>query len=266
MIAIEHLTHLKIYWSLLTSLGYVPHHRDAVIKDVRTNLMIRGLRVLLGVCCSVALAAASEFVKPAPDLATQPYRNRLETVVKEHYPQLWTDRIEGMPVVTLLFEPDGSVARTKLEIRPHQHDTLTVSEEDFNFYGYGGRLRYIGEARVELPVNTVIVLFGGLDSSDLDRALVEHYFPQALKQGAPPNEGIWILFTHEGRVLRTGEESFDTRSLRSLLEKRYPGIQTSDMSLTPVIGGDGRPIKSASGQALQLHSVWLAAGSPMPEP
>jgi hypothetical protein len=221
---------------------------------------------VLALCSAVALAAP-DLRKPPPDAAAAPYRERFETLVKERYPQLATDQEAGTPVVTLLFEPDGRLARADLEIRAGPLALVTASEEQFYRFGHlAGQLRYIGEARIELPANTVLVVFGGLDSRDVDRVLVERYFPQIEEHGISTNEGIWILFDHDGRVLQSGKESFNARSLRSLLEKRYPGIRTSDMTLTPVLARDGSPIKNASGQPLRLHSVWLAAGSPVPEP
>jgi hypothetical protein len=100
---------------------------------------------------------------------------------------------------------------------------------------------------------------------DLDRALVQRFFPQVLAQRAPLKEGVWILFDHEGRVLRTGQEPLEPEHLREVLEQRYPGIQTSDMTATPVVGPNGRPIKDAHGHPLQLTCVWLASGSPLPK-
>lgn len=226
--------------------------------------MIRGASVIVALWCSVALAGP-ELRKPAPDAAAQPYREHLTTLVKARYPQLLTEHMAGTPVVTVLLEADGHVVQTHLEIRSPESEPLTASEEQFYRFGaLAGRLRYIGEARIDLPVNTVLVVFGGLDTRTVDRALVESFLPQVFAKTPPAHEGIWILFDHQGHVLRAGEERFDTGSLRSLLEKRYPGIRTSDMTLTSVIGQDGRPIKDSAGRALRLHSVWLADGSPLP--
>jgi hypothetical protein len=240
---------------------------DIAARKPRTYarlIMSRMLGVLA--LCSAVAHASPDLRKPPPDAAAAPYRERFEALVRERYPQLATEPAAGMPVVTVLFEPDGRLARTDLEIRAGPPEMVTASEEQFFRFGHlAGQLRYIGEARIELPANTVLVVFGGLDSRDVDRALVERYFPQIEEYGIPANEGFWILFDHEGHVLQSGQETFNTRSLRSLLEKRYPGIRISDMTLTPVLGRDGRPIKNASGQPLRLHNVWLAAGSPTPD-
>jgi hypothetical protein len=126
-------------------------------------------------------------------------------------------------------------------------------------------LRYIGAATIHLPANTVLVVFAGVGSRNVDRALVQRFFPQVFEKENPLSDGIWILLDHEGRVLRTGQENFKSGRLRQILEKRYPGIRTSDMTATPVVGRDGQTIRDLLGQPFELYCVWLAAGSPLPE-
>jgi hypothetical protein len=127
-----------------------------------------------------------------------------------------------------------------------------------------GDLRYLGESRIQTPLNTVLVVFGGRDSHTLDRALIERYFPDVLSQGVAPQMRIWILLDHEGRVLRTGEEAFDSGTLKTVLETRYAGIRTAEMTTSQVLARDGKPVTDSAGEALQLHCVWLAPGSPTP--
>jgi hypothetical protein len=170
-------------------------------------------------------------------------------------------------MITVLFDPDGTLAGADLQVFSGALSVLTASESQFARFGLtAGELRYIGVARIQLPLNAVLVVFGGRDSRDLDRALVERLFPKVLAQGGAPNEEMWILFDHEGRALRTGQEHFDPSKLRKILEVRYPGIQTSAMTVTAIIGRDGRPIRSPSHDAIQLYWVWLAIGSPLPKP
>jgi hypothetical protein len=168
-------------------------------------------------------------------------------------------------MVTVLFDPDGTLAGADLQVFSGALSVLTASELQFARFGLtAGELRYIGVARIQLPLNTVLVVFGGRDSRDLDRALVERFFPKVLVQGVSVGQGIWILFDHEGQVLRTGEEQFDPAKLRKILEARYSGIRTSGMTVTPILARDGRPIRSASHEEPQLYCVWLAADSPVP--
>ena len=220
---------------------------------------------VLALVSSSVVAADLDLRKPAPDAEAQPYRERLETIIGARYPKLLTEKVAGTPVVTVLFDPHGDLIRAELTLSRQPAALLSASEEQFSRFGVAsGRLRYIGAGRVQLPLNTVLVVFGGMDSQDVDRALVKLYFPTVLIKGASGNMGIWILFDHDGRVVRSGEEPFEPSELRTLLEERYAGIKTSSMTVAPVLGENGRPIRNSSQQTLQLHCVWLAVGSPLP--
>jgi hypothetical protein len=215
---------------------------------------------------TAATSTATDLRKPAPNPGARPYREQLQTLIKDRYPQLLTDTAQGIPVLTVLFNLSGDVARSELEVSAHPPSELAASEESFSHFGVlVGDLQYIAAASLQTPANTVFVVFGGLGSRQLDRSLVQRFFPKVLSEGVPLNEGIWILFDHEGKILRTGQEHFAPGSLRGVLENRYPGIQTADMTATPVVGPGGQPIKDSRGQPLQLMCVWLASDSPLPK-
>ena len=208
-------------------------------------------------------AADLRKLPPAPEV--QPYRQQLEALIEKRYPELLTQKITGTVMVTVLFEADGALIDTAFEIAPNDSQSLTASETQFARFGLSaGDLRYLGESRIQTPLNTVLVVFGGRDSHTLDRALIERYFPDVLSQGVAQQMGIWILLDHEGRVLRTGEEAFDSSALKTVLETRYPGIRTAEMTTSPVLARDGKPVTNSAGEALRLHCVWLAPGSPTP--
>jgi hypothetical protein len=222
----------------------------------------------LAMVTSLAIGQTSmpELRKPAPDAQALPNRERLETLIEQRYPRLLTEKMSGVVMVMLLFEPDGSLSGTNLEIVPQTSGPgpLTASEAQFARFGLAaGDLRYIGVSRVRLSLNTILVVFGAKDSRQLDHALVERFFPKALIQGLPGGFGIWILFDHEGRVLKSGQESVAAATLRETLENRFPGIRTQAMAVTPVAGRSRRGLKDAHVH-LQLYSVWLAADSPLP--
>jgi len=81
-------------------------------------------------------------------------------------------------MVTVLLEADGTLADTALEVLPCASRSLTASESQFARFGLkAGDLRYLGESRIQTPLNTMLVVFGGRDSHTLDRALIERYFP-----------------------------------------------------------------------------------------
>jgi hypothetical protein len=218
---------------------------------------------------SLAWAAPDVTVprKPAPDAQTQPYRERLESLIESRYPRLTTQRITGTALVTVLFDADGTLAASNLEIMAAPVSVLTASELRFASFGLAaGELKYLGVARISLPRNTILVIFGEKDSRELDLALVAHLFPNVLAQGVPAGQGIWVLFDHDGKVLRSGQERFEAKDLRRMLEARFRGIRTSDMTVTPVIDRQEPLVKPSRNSALQLHCVWLAVGSSLPAP
>jgi hypothetical protein len=96
-------------------------------------------------------------------------------------------------------------------------------------------------------------------------ALVEHFFPKVLDQGVPTGFGIWILFDHDGKVLRSGEERFQSQELRNMLETRFPSIRTSDIAVARVDG----PFSSPRNQPCAWKSKpppLLTASSPLRRP
>jgi hypothetical protein len=126
------------------------------------------LACVLSIWLACAAAAAET---PAPDTAVHPDRQQLETIIRKKYPQLLTQRFAGVPVVTALFNHDGTLASTELEIRSKNSGELTVSKLDFAHFGLkASDLSYIGLERFELPFNTVLVMFGGKGASDANHA------------------------------------------------------------------------------------------------
>lgn len=208
----------------------------------------------------------SELRKGPPDLGSRGYDKRLTALIQQRYPELNAGSPKGIPVVTVLLNYDGSVAGTHLELSPEGTPTLTASEEEFARFGLSaGRMQYIGVGRLQLPTTEAVVIFGAGDSRNLDRALIERFFPNALTQRAPPNDQLWVLFDHEGKILRVGEDTVAPERLRQTLEARFPGIHTADMTSSPVFGRDDRPLADLSHHALVLDCVWLTADSPLPD-
>jgi hypothetical protein len=211
----------------------------------------------------VASSSAVDVRKPAPDPATRTDQQRFKALIKVRYPDLITKTAQGVPIVTVLFDPQGEIVRTDLEISSTPPSELSASESSFNRFGaQADDLGYIGAASIDFPANTVLVVFAG--TRNANQALVQRFFPEVFEKGRSLSGGIWILLDHDGQVLRTGQESIKFGHLRQILEKRYPGIQTSDMTATPVVGRDGQPIRDMLGQPFQLYCVWLAADSALP--
>jgi hypothetical protein len=175
------------------------------------------------------------------------------------------ESLAGTPVLTVLFNSDGTVARSSLQIAAQTSGALTATELQFEPFGLrAGELQYVGEARVQLPHSTVFVVFGARSTQALDRALVEQYFPPALTSGVTGGETFWILFDHAGHVLKHGAEVFQSTDLRKAVESRYPGIRISDATVAPIIGRSGRPVENSRHKAVKLNCLWLAVDSPIP--
>jgi hypothetical protein len=102
----------------------------------------------------------------APDAAIHPDQQQLETIIRQKYPQLVTQKLAGVPVVTVLLNHDGTLAATDLEISANDPGKLTASRAQFARFGPKARdLSYIGVAHLRLPLNTVLVMFGGRSAS-----------------------------------------------------------------------------------------------------
>jgi len=212
-----------------------------------------------------APSASTELRKPAPNPGARPYREQLQALIRDRYPQLGIETTPGIPVLTVLFDLYGEIVRSELEFSTRPPAELAASEESFAHFGTAvGDLQYVADPSFQTAANTMFVIFGGLGSRQLDRSLVQRFFPQIVSGGASLNQGIWILFDHQGRVLRTGQEQFAPGSLSSVLESRYPGIRTADLTATPVVGQDSQRLKDPRGRPLQLTCLWLAADSPPP--
>ena len=178
----------------------------------------------------------------------------------------------------VIFNHDGTVARTDTEIFKGSPREFKATEAQFGRFGFTpDAVGYVGAQGIDFGTNQIIVVYAEpgaqhipftsnvfVDSQAIDRKLTEHFFPSAFQRGVSAGEGIWVLFDRDGAVLRTGQESFDPANLTRMLEARYRGIKVSTMTVTPVADASMRPVKSASGGELQLHSVWLDAGSPLP--
>ncbi len=260
--------------------------RMMMVTPVRHRMALAALTLVIAtslVLTATALSApvspvspAVSLVKPPPAAGRSGPAQTIVALVEARYPALLTHRSTGTPVVFALFNSDDTVERTDLEVFPGSADDFKSSKDQFERFGISpAAIGFVGRQGIRTPANTIIVIYAERqdrpdtsrlfpDLRAIDRALTERYFPQAFEHGVATGEGIWILFDHDGSVLRTGDESIQPTSLSRMLESRYPGIKVSAMTTTPVISANGYPVKNASGADLQLYSLWLAANSPLP--
>jgi beta-lactamase regulating signal transducer with metallopeptidase domain len=242
------------------------------------SLVIAASLVLAATGLSAPAGDSSMALRKPPPGHDGAVPEKFAALIKDRYPSLATQASGGTPVVTVLFNHDGTVARTDMEIFQGSPRDFKASAAQFGRFGLTpDTVGYVGEQGLDFGTNVILVVYTERgaqhfpftsnlfpNSRMIDRALAERFFPTAVERGVPAGEGIWVLFDRDGAVLRTGQESFDPDKLTHILESRYPGIKASDMTVTPVVDANMQPVKTASGGELHLHSVWLDVGSPLP--
>lgn len=125
-------------------------------------IVLPALASVLLTCLAWAAPEASDVEESTPDTAVHPDRQQLETIIRNRYPELLTQRFAGVPVVTVLLNHDGTLAATNFEVSLRDPEALVVTRLHFARFGLKARdLSYIGTAHLELPLNTVLVMFGG---------------------------------------------------------------------------------------------------------
>lgn len=75
---------------------------------------------------------------------------------------------------------------------------------------------------------------------------------------------MWMLLDCGGQIVRTGAEGPHIH-LRRILEARFPGICTSEITVVPWRGLDGEPMRDSRHRIVTVACVWLAEGSPLPD-
>jgi beta-lactamase regulating signal transducer with metallopeptidase domain len=265
--------------------------------EKRIRVMINGKprrqAWVLGLLCSLAtsfVVAAGSLNAPSADSLAEirkpinsplpQYIQDFEAMLKQHYPKLLTDKASGTPVFVVLYNSAGKMERWELaETFKGSPQEFTAPDSIFERFGVKQeQLGMIGVQGVESKANKMLVVFSyrkgpntsyppaGLfpDTSAIDRAIVARFFPDAMQKGVAAGEGLWVLFDPEGNILRTGREPFAPNTLEQMIESRYRGIEISGITVAPVMREDAQHVKNASGEDLQLHSLWLDASSPLP--
>lgn len=275
-------------------LGMVALTEPTSQLERRVRIMMTGparyRKVLMGLSLSVATSlvlvasglsaptvsdSSGELRKPLPAQAGAP-PEKFVALIRERYPALANHSDKGTPVLLVLFNDDGTVARTEKDLFKGS------SLRDFDGSSalsshFGMKPEHVGAQALDFGSQTVLVVYTDKgarhipftsslfpDSRIIDRALAERFFPSAFEHGVSAGEGIWVLFDRNGKVLRTGQEAFEPAQLIPILEARYPGIKSNDMTVTPVVDANMQPIKDRAGGGLKLYSVWLDEGSPLP--
>ena len=242
---------------------------------------------LSGACVFAAAALeapphAGAPLKPAPTGGNAFKLGRhFEEMLLTRYPGLLEQDHAGTAAVVVLLNEDWSIAKAAQVNFDESLEKLELKEGIFGVLGIAQEaVPYVGTMGIQSPDNSahrVLVVFTehstpgerfvsrvGMDSRAEDRVIFQHYFPEASSKGTPAGQGFWVLVDRGGQVLRSGQESFDTSGWNKALEARFKGIRTQEVTLTPITDAAGEPLKDAAGRDLQLYSVWLAPGSPLP--
>jgi beta-lactamase regulating signal transducer with metallopeptidase domain len=264
--------------------------RIMMLERPRHYVMLAGAFLALSaafVACTAQLeppAAISDadLRKSPPTDSVNPLPQRLRSILEERHPQLLRERVEGIPLVFILFGPGGAV-QTHAEMSGSRPQDFEAFKASFNrYFGVAPEeVAYRGEQGVLAPTakgnNKILALFTerrtpgeafvsplAPDTRDIDRRIAEHYFASELKEGVPTRERLWVLLDSEGRILKSGKAPTGTGGIGHALEAQFPGIRSQYVTVTPITDRSLRPMKDLNGKPLQLHSVWLAADSRQP--
>ena len=263
--------------------------RLMVAKNSRHSLALTGVLIVLATSLG-ASAAALDPPSPTTELRKLPpseapahqLNERLQALVKERYPQLLQQKVNGTPVVNVLFKDDGSVDYSNSEIaagspegllgKAYYAEHLHMPEDEVAYVGIQGVLSpvtgqviwvtFTQRKRPDAPPPKNVL--SAPDTRSIDRSLVQRYFPGALQGGVSAQIRLWVLFDSEGNVLSTGTDTSRPAALTEMLETEYPGIRVEYITATPVTDEQMQEVKTSSGEPLQIFSLWLEKGQALP--
>jgi beta-lactamase regulating signal transducer with metallopeptidase domain len=267
--------------------------------EKRINFMFASPRkypaLLAGVCLALAgsclyaaaqiqspgLTTAQPVLKPPPGVDSPGFKlgQRFEVLLREQYPELLEARFSGTAIVVAIVNEDWSITRSAKTLTEQRIDDIEGGEEMFGVLGMSpDDVPYLGKMNMRLPADPakgVLMVYterkksGGRfisslfpDTEALDRALYSQHFPATAP--VPAGHQPWVLMDRSGKVLRSGFESGSPERWDFAVEKRFPGIQAREVTVTAITDAAGEPLHDAAGNNLHLASVWLAPESPLP--
>jgi beta-lactamase regulating signal transducer with metallopeptidase domain len=259
------------------------------IMTAATQRFRRPMTALAGAFAASCLFAATSIntpalamdapLKPTPTGASAlRLGQHFEKMLAERFPGLLEQDHDRMPMVIVLLDEDWSIARAAQVI---SSDELPANEGSFGVIGLAREdVPYVGNMGMQSPDNpkhVVLVVYTEHktpgkrfvshvfpDTRAVDRAIFRRNFPLAAQADVPAGQQPWVLLDREGHVLRSGQEPVVPSEWNHTLESRFPGIKTEGITVTPLTDDAGEPLHDGAGRELQLHSVWLASGSPKP--
>jgi beta-lactamase regulating signal transducer with metallopeptidase domain len=265
----------------------------------RINIMVTSPRrraLVAGACVALAgscVFAATQMEAPAR-IDTTPIKlppgpgpslragQAVERLAHEKYPELLRGEFDGSPILVVLLNADFSVAKSARIGGPTEGEQVSIA--DFQAIGLAQKdVPYVGAtwmalpdqpgkgflaAFTEAPAKTgerfVSKLFP--DTRAVDRQVFEYHFDAATRGAIPAGKSPWMLLDRNGHVLRTGVRSMtDPDGFPKWLASQYPGVQSQEMTVTPLTDLEGNAIEDLGGNDVNLFSVWLSPGSPAPK-
>jgi hypothetical protein len=180
-----------------------------------------------------------------------------------------------------LMNDDMTVAKSAQLLSDKKADEIQADESMFEAIGMQREeVPYLGAMGMQSPTDAdrkLLVIFTekrtpgvrfrsklAPDTRELDRRLFRRNFPEVATQGVPADARPWLLLDRQGNVLRSGVEPSNPKEMNALLESRFAGIRTREITLTALVDERDEPMKDAGGKDLHLFSVWLAPESPLP--
>jgi beta-lactamase regulating signal transducer with metallopeptidase domain len=251
--------------------------------------------VIAGVCFALAgsclyaaatldaprLATAAPVLKPPPGADGPGFRlgQRFEVLLREKYPELLDVRIDGTAIVVAVVNEDWSIERSAKIQSPESIENIKPGKDIFGVLGLTAEeVPYVGAMNMQRRADVsefVLILYTERnkpgkkfisrifpDNRALDRAIYEQHF----QAGDPVVAGgmPWVLLDRNGKVLRRGIETVKSERWDQAMERRFPGIDAQEVTITEITDDAGEPRHDVAGGNLHMHTIWLAPDSPAP--
>lgn len=230
---------------------------------------------------SPRLVSATPVLKPPPGNEGPGFKlgQRFEALLREKYPELLDAPLAGTPIVLAVVNEDWSIERSAKIMTAERIEDIKPGEEVFGVLGMAREdVPYVGAMNLQKRADVkefVLMLYTERkqpgkrfissifpDNRALDRAIYAQHFQAGdpVAAGAMP----WILLDRSGKVLRSGIEGVKPERWDQAMERRFPGIDAQEVTITPITDDAGEPLHDVAGGNLQMHTIWLAPNSPAP--
>jgi hypothetical protein len=259
-----------------------------MLSSPRHRALISGACAALAASCVLAASHVSpppriddSPLKPVPTGSGHKLGYAFEQHIQKRYTGLLTEDVGGTPIVVALMNDDMTVAKSAQLLSDKKADEIQADESMFESIGMKREeVPYLGAMGMQSPTDAgrkLLVIYTekrtpgvrfrsklAPDTRELDRRLFHRNFPEAAKQDVPADARPWLLLDRQGNVLRSGVEPLNPKEVNALLESRFAGIKTREITLTALVDERDEPLKDAGGKDLHMFSVWLAPESPLP--